>query len=72
MFWGVKFHLGEKKYDLSVLPDGTIVLFFSELPTVDGGQAGLLRVMRSADKGATWSARSRSPANTTKPPAKCG
>ena len=41
---------------VAVLPDGTLVLFFSELPTVDGGQAALLRVMRSADKGATWSA----------------
>ena len=39
-----------------VLPDGTLVLFFSELPTVDGGAPATLRIMRSADKGATWSA----------------
>jgi hypothetical protein len=39
-----------------VLPDGTLVLFFSELPTVTNGAAPTLRVMRSADKGATWSA----------------
>lgn len=29
MFWSVKFHVGEKKYELSVLPDGTIM----RLPT---------------------------------------
>ncbi|MFO1312398.1 MAG: sialidase family protein [Burkholderiales bacterium] len=40
-----------------VQPDGTLVLFFSELPTVNnGGGPPLLRVKRSTDKGATWSA----------------
>jgi hypothetical protein len=29
MFWSVRFHVGEKKYDLAVLPDGTIM----RLPT---------------------------------------
>jgi hypothetical protein len=38
-----------------VLPDGTLVLHFTELSTVVN--AGLLlRILRSADKGATWSA----------------
>ena len=32
------------------------MLFFSELPTVDGGAPATLRIMRSTDKGATWSA----------------
>lgn len=41
---------------VTVLPDGTLVLFFSELPTVDGGAPPTLRIMRSTDKGATWSA----------------
>jgi hypothetical protein len=27
MYWSVRFHVGEKKYDLSVLPDGTIMRF---------------------------------------------
>src|SRR5262245_13639801 len=27
MFWSVRFHVGEKKYELSVLPDGTIMRF---------------------------------------------
>ena len=39
-----------------VLPDGTLILFFSELPTVAGGAPATLRVMRSTDKGVTWSA----------------
>jgi hypothetical protein len=38
-----------------VLPDGALVLFFSELPTTVNGAAPTLRVMRSADKGVTWS-----------------
>ena len=37
-----------------VLPSGTLVLFFSELPTVDGAGPALLRVKHSFDKGATW------------------
>lgn len=38
-----------------VLPDGTLVLHFTELANV--GAANLrLRIMRSTDKGATWSA----------------
>ena len=38
-----------------VLPDGTLVLFFTEIANV-GAPNIRLRVMRSADKGATWSA----------------
>jgi hypothetical protein len=39
-----------------VLPDGTLVLFFSELPTTQSGAPPTLRVLRSVDKGVTWSA----------------
>jgi len=35
-----------------VLPDGTLVLFFTEI----AGAGPQLRIMRSSDKGATWSA----------------
>ena len=38
-----------------VLPDGTVVLHFTELATV-GNANTRLRIMRSSDKGATWSA----------------
>lgn len=38
-----------------VLPDGTLVLAFTELANV-GAPNPRLRIMRSADKGATWSA----------------
>jgi hypothetical protein len=38
-----------------VLPDGTLVLFFTELANV-GPPNMRLRIMRSTDKGATWSA----------------
>ena len=38
-----------------VQPDGTLVLFFSELPTTNDSGPALLRVMRSTDKGQTWS-----------------
>ena len=38
-----------------VLPDGTLVLFFSEFDTVGNATAVLLRVIRSQDKGASWS-----------------
>jgi hypothetical protein len=38
-----------------VLPDGTLILFFTELANV-GNQNARLRIMRSTDKGATWSA----------------
>jgi hypothetical protein len=38
-----------------VLPDGTLVLFFSEFDTVANQTTVLLRVIRSQDKGATWS-----------------
>jgi hypothetical protein len=41
---------------VAVLPNGTLALLFSELPTVDNGQPALLRLVRSTDKGATWSA----------------
>ena len=39
-----------------VLPDGTLVLFFSEFDFAGASASVLLRVMRSLDKGATWSA----------------
>jgi BNR repeat-like domain len=39
-----------------VLPDGALVLFFSELPTTEAGAPATLRSMRSTDKGVTWSA----------------
>jgi hypothetical protein len=35
-----------------VLPDGTLILFFTEI----AGAGPQLRIMRSSDKGATWSA----------------
>jgi len=38
-----------------VLPDGTLVLSFTELASI-GAPNPRLRLMRSADKGATWSA----------------
>ena len=38
-----------------VLPDGVLVLFFTEIANV-GAPNIRLRIMRSADKGATWSA----------------
>ena len=39
-----------------VLPDGALVLFFSELPANENGAPPTLRLMRSTDKGVTWSA----------------
>ena len=39
-----------------VLPDGTLVLFFSEFDTIGNATTVLLRVIRSPDMGATWSA----------------
>ena len=39
-----------------VLPDGRLVLFFSEFDNVGNNTTVLLRVIRSQDKGATWSA----------------
>jgi hypothetical protein len=39
-----------------VLPDGRLVLFFSEFDNVGNNTTVLLRVIRSTDKGATWSA----------------
>jgi hypothetical protein len=38
-----------------VLPDGTLVLFFSEFDTVGAATSVFLRVIRSQDKGASWS-----------------
>lgn len=38
-----------------VLPDGTLVNFFTELANV-GAQNARLRIIRSSDKGSTWSA----------------
>ena len=39
-----------------VLPDGTLVLFFSEFDTLGNVTTVLLRAIRSQDKGASWSA----------------
>jgi hypothetical protein len=39
-----------------VLPDGTLVLFFSEFDGVGNNTTVLLRIIRSQDKGASWSA----------------
>jgi len=38
-----------------VLPDGALVLYFSEFDNVGATTTVLLRVIRSSDKGATWS-----------------
>jgi len=38
------------------LPDGTLLVVFTEYDVVAGGVAGLLRVIRSTDRGANWSA----------------
>jgi hypothetical protein len=37
-----------------VLPNGTLVNFFTEFRTVGSSTSGTLRVMRSLDKGTTW------------------
>src|SRR5436853_84786 len=39
-----------------VLPDGTLLLFFSEFDDANNQTTVLLRVIRSPDKGASWSA----------------
>jgi len=39
-----------------LLPDGTLVLFFSEFDTIGSATTVLLRVIRSQDKGVSWSA----------------
>jgi hypothetical protein len=39
-----------------VLPDGTLVLFFSEFDVIGNATNVFLRVIRSQDKGANWSA----------------
>ena len=39
---------------IAVLPDGTLINFFTELNSV-GSSRGKFAVMRSSDKGATWS-----------------
>ena len=41
---------------IAVLPDGTLINFFNQLNTVANALVGSFRVMRSTDKGATWSA----------------
>ena len=41
---------------IAVLPDGTVINFFTQLNTVAGSLVGSFAVMRSADKGLTWSA----------------
>jgi hypothetical protein len=38
------------------LPDGTLLVVFTEFDNVPGGTAALLRAMRSADRGVSWSA----------------
>ena len=39
---------------IGVLPDGTIVIFFTQLNVVAGATVGTYQIMRSTDKGATW------------------
>ena len=41
---------------IAVLPDATVVNFFTQLNTVGTRQAGSFAVIRSTDKGLTWSA----------------
>ena len=40
---------------VAVLPDGTLINFFTQLNTVGGNSVGSFAVMRSADKGLSWS-----------------
>ena len=40
---------------VAVLPDGTLINFFTRLNTAGGSSAGSFAVMRSADKGLNWS-----------------
>ena len=40
---------------IAVLPDGNVINFFTQLNTVAGNQVGSFAVMRSTDKGLTWS-----------------
>ncbi len=41
---------------IAVLPDGTVINFFNQLIAVGNTLAGSFQVMRSTDKGVTWSA----------------
>ena len=41
---------------IAVLPDGALINFFNQLITVGSALVGSYQVMRSTDKGATWSA----------------
>lgn len=41
---------------IAVMPDGTVINFFTQLNTVAGKVVGSFVVIRSADKGLTWSA----------------
>ena len=40
---------------IAVQPDGTLINFFTQLNTVNGSSVGSFAVIRSADKGLTWS-----------------
>lgn len=40
---------------ITVLPDGTLINFFTQLNTVGTGQAASFRIARSTDKGQSWS-----------------
>ena len=40
---------------IAVLPDGNVINFFTQLNTLAGNLVGSFAVMRSADKGLTWS-----------------
>ena len=42
--------------EIAVLPDGTLIHFFTQLNTVGNATIGLFQIQRSADKGVTWSA----------------
>ena len=44
---------------VAVLPDGTLINFFNQLNSVGNTLVGSFQVMRSSDKGATWSVPTR-------------
>jgi hypothetical protein len=56
MFWSVRFHVGDKKYDLSILPDGTIMRFPSALAVKDLPQAVADAVAKAAPDAKVQSA----------------
>lgn len=41
--------------EIAVLPDGTLIHFFTQLNSVGNATVGLFQIQRSTDKGLTWS-----------------